>query len=78
MFQPGRLVLALATDLEARLVIWIVLRERPSAFNLMGPVCSSWGLPNRATSQRDWLNWKGADWLPYVAGANLMISRSLS
>ena len=61
-----------------RLVLWIILNERESAFNLMGPDCASWGLPNRGTSKRDFINWRGADGLPYVAAANVMIGRSLS
>ena len=53
------------------------MNEVASAFNLLGPVCSSWGLPNRGTSRRDFINWRGADHLPYIAEANVMISRCL-
>ena len=63
--------------LAARLLIFVILQENESAFNLLGPVCSSWGIPNRGTSQRDYINWAGAQYLPYVAGANMMISRKL-
>ena len=64
--------------LLVRLVLWVIIQENPGAFNLMGPVCSSWGVPNRGTSKRDFINWTGAQHLPYIADANCMISRSLS
>ena len=63
---------------DARLVLWVILHESPGAFNLMAPVCSSWGVPNRGTSRRDFLNWAGAQHLPYIKDANCMISRSLA
>ena len=39
-----------------RLVLWCIMREKPTAVNLMGPSCSSWGVPNRGTSM-------GSGWL---------------
>ena len=62
---------------QPRLVVWVAMTMGPASFALMGPVCSSWGLPNRATSRRDYINWQGGQELPYVAQANVMISRIL-
>ena len=59
------------------MAIWIVMMEKPSSFNLMGPVCGPWGLPNRGTSRRDWVNWRGNEQLPYIRRANQMVSRML-
>ena len=61
-----------------RLTLWVVILENESAFNLIGPVCASWGIPNRGTSKRDYICWRGAESLPYVAEANRMISRNLT
>ena len=43
----------------------------------MGPDCGSWGLPNRGTSLRNFINIWGAIHLPHVAAGNTTISRNL-
>ena len=42
--------------LQLRLIMWVILCEYPEAVNLMGPCCSSWGLPARGTSCRNYVN----------------------
>lgn len=41
----------------------------------MGPDCGSWGVPNRGTSLRNWINAWGAMHLSHVDAANISISR---
>ena len=48
------------------------------AVNLMGPVCSSWGVPNRGTSLRSFINAQGQEGFASVSSANKMISRTLA
>ena len=62
---------------DARLALWTVVQEKITAFNLMGPNCSSWGLPNRGTSMRNYMNFRGQQGYASVSAANEMISRSL-
>ena len=51
------------------------MNEKPLAVNLMGPQCSSWGLPNRGTSMRNYINFRGMEQHEYIAEANKLISR---
>ena len=46
------------------------------AVNLMGPDCSSWGMPNRGTSRRNYMNVWGAMHLDHVTAGNMTISRT--
>ena len=41
------------------------------------PDCSSWGIPARSTSIRNYVNPAGNVFLPWIRGANLMVSRIL-
>lgn len=61
---------------HVRLVMWVIMQQTVNSVNLIGPSCSSWGLPNRGTSMRNFINWKGNEQYPYVADANRMVSRS--
>ena len=58
-----------------RTVLWVVLNLRPEAVALMGPSCSSWGLPARATSMRNFMNALGARHLKFVHDSSVTISR---
>lgn len=62
--------------MHPRLVLWVIMQETVNSFNLIGPACGSWGLPNRGTSMRNFINWRGNEQYAYVAGANRMVSRS--
>ena len=59
-------------------MLWCIMREKPTAVNLMGPSCSSWGVPNRGTSMRSFINFRGQDGYTSVHSANMMISRNLA
>lgn len=61
-----------------RLVLWCITCEKKMAVNLMGPVCSSWGVPNRGTSMRSFINAQGQEGFASVSSANKMISRTLA
>ena len=61
-----------------RLVLHTVMCEVEVAVNFMGPDCSSWGLPARSTSMRNFANSYGALHLGFVFEANMTVSRSLS
>ena len=61
-----------------RLVLWCITREKKTAVNLMGPSCSSWGVPNRGTSLRSFINFRGQEAYASVSSANVMISRTLA
>ncbi|CAE7653684.1 unnamed protein product [Symbiodinium necroappetens] len=54
---------------------WVVLNECPDACNLVGPDCSSWGLPARATSMRSKINPFGRMGLTWVSSNNCLVSR---
>ena len=60
-----------------RLVLHTVLCLLPESVCLMGPDCSSWGLPARGTSQRNYMNSLGAVHLKWVSDSNVTISRKL-
>ena len=49
----------------------------PDSFVMLAPVCATWGLPNRGTSKRSFLNPFGNVLLPSVRDANSMMSRTL-
>lgn len=59
-----------------RLVLWVVLCEAEESMNLMGPDCSSWGVPARGTTRRTYVNVNGAMHLDFVGQGNLCISRT--
>ena len=60
-----------------RLVLWIALCEAPEAVNLMGPDCSSWGVPARGTPKRSYLNPDGLTQVPFVQDGNRTAARRL-
>lgn len=61
--------------IQLRLVLWTVLCEFPEALNMIGPECGSWGLPNRGTSLRNYVNVWGAMHLNHVSAANMCMAR---
>lgn len=60
-----------------RLCLHTILQQELNAVNLMAPICSSWGLPARYTSMRNYFNWQGMDQYNFVSSANEMVSRLL-
>ncbi|CAE7251682.1 unnamed protein product [Symbiodinium sp. CCMP2456] len=54
---------------------WVVLNECPDAFNLIGPDCSSWGLPARSTSMRSSINPFGRMGIAWVSSNYCLVSR---
>lgn len=58
-----------------RLVLHTILCECEEAVNLFGPCCSSWGMPARSTSQRNYVNAYGAMHLGFVMEANVTMAR---
>ena len=42
---------------------------------MIGPECGSWGLPNRGTSLRNYVNVWGAMHLNHVSAANMCMAR---
>lgn len=44
----------------------------------LAPDCSSWGIPSRGTSLRNFVNVAGNVFLPWIQGANEMIAKYLS
>ena len=60
-----------------RLVLHTILCLLPESVCLMGPDCSSWGLPARGASQRNYMNSLGAVHLNFVNDSNVTISRKL-
>lgn len=61
-----------------RLTLYSVLNLADRALSLWAPVCSSWGIPCRATSGRSYINPLGNDELyEFVHSANCMVSRIL-
>lgn len=61
-----------------RLLIHTILCLFPDSLCLMGPCCSSWGIPARYTTMRSFINAFGAVHLPFVAEANQTISLNLN
>ena len=63
---------------QLSLALWVVLNEIPDAMNVIGPDCSSWGVPARATSMRNFNNPHGRAGLDWVSSGTTMVSRSRS
>lgn len=61
-----------------RLVLWTVLHMDVDSFGHFAPDCSSWGIPSRGTSLRNFINAAGNVCNSWVKGANLQVSRNLS
>ena len=62
--------------LQLRLAILMVLQGKsPGMLVCLGPVCSSWSIVNRATSQRDELTPLGNTRSTKVIQGNRMIAR---
>ena len=62
---------------QLRLALYVVLNEVPDALNVLGPDCSSWGVPARATSMRSYINAYGRLSNKWVATNNALVSRIL-
>ena len=60
-----------------RLAIRVVLSMVVNGLLLAGPDCSSWGVPARGTSLRNWINIHGNQYLGWVRGSSTMVSRLL-
>lgn len=57
----------------------LVLREMiPNGLFLAAPDCSSWGVPARGTSKRNYINANGDLRLEWVSKSNTMVSRKLA
>lgn len=61
-----------------RLVLWAVMQMDANALGHCAPDCSSWGIPSRGTSLRNFINVAGNMFLPWIQGANMQVSRWLS
>ncbi|CAE7315092.1 unnamed protein product [Symbiodinium necroappetens] len=57
------------------IAMWVVLNEIPDACNLIGPDCSSWGVPARASSMRSFINAHGRMASSWVNSNNCLVSR---
>ena len=64
--------------LQLRLVLHTILCLAAEGVVLMGPCCSSWGIPSRGTSLRSFVNSLGAVHLSFVAESNVTIARPLA
>lgn len=62
---------------ETRLCLHTILQEHENAVNVLAPICSSWGMPARATSMRSFFNWQGHEGYDFVRSANVMVSRPI-
>ena len=58
--------------------MYAVLNQCVDAINVIGPDCSSWGLPARHTSMRSEINPLGRNGLAWVDTNNCLVSRPLS
>ncbi|CAE7435198.1 unnamed protein product, partial [Symbiodinium necroappetens] len=54
---------------------WVVMNEVPDGFNLIGPDCSSWGMPARASSMRSTINPYGRMGNSWVSSNYCLVSR---
>ena len=61
-----------------RLVLWTVLHMPVDSLVHFAPDCSSWGVPSRGSSLRNYINVNGNVFSQWVRGANQQISRTLS
>ena len=64
--------------IRPRLILWTVMQMDCNALGHLAPDCSSWGIPSRGTSWRNFVNVAGNLFLPWIRGANVMISRFLA
>ena len=62
---------------DLRLCLWIVLGMAPGSIVTMGCDCSSWTVPARGTSMRNYINAHGNIFLRWVRSSNSMVSRKL-
>ena len=60
-----------------RLVLWICMHMHPNSIGMMGPDCSSWGLPARGSSWRSPINIFGNVFSDWVRRSTSMVSRNL-
>ncbi len=73
---PIPTALHLATH-HLRLALWVVARMPINSLSVMAPDCSSWGIPARGSSKRNFINSSGQIFSAWVRGANTMVSRNL-
>ena len=55
----------------------VLLKTVENGLLLAGPDCSSWGVPARGTSMRNFVNIEGNLFLAWVRGSSTMVSRFL-
>lgn len=60
-----------------RLCLWVILGMPPNSMAMFGPDCSSWGIPARSTSMRNYLNSFGNMASNWIQNSNRMASRNL-
>lgn len=60
-----------------RLALWVVARMPTNSLCLAAPDCSSWGIPARGSSRRNFINSSGHLFSEWVRGANTMVARKL-
>ena len=60
-----------------RLALWICMHMHPDSIAMMGPDCSSWGLPARGSSWRSPINIHGNIFSDWVRRSTSMVSRIL-
>ena len=76
-FSHNYITLQVCSVDALRLVLWVVLHMPVDSLGHLAPDCSSWGIPSRGTSLRNFVNVAGNVFLPWVQGANQMVSRNL-
>ena len=60
-----------------RLCLWVVMAMPVDSLVMMAPDCSSWGVPSRGTSRRNFINSYGNVFLQWIQSSNCMFSRCL-
>ena len=60
-----------------RLALRVLLKLGQNGLVLAAPDCSSWGIPARGTSLRNFVNSHGNLFLPWVRRSSTMVSRHL-